>query len=202
MSKLYMIVVIASASVLLMFLAALLMLVITVPENEWMERMQSEADPLNVPVRLCSPDFGCKSVIKDPTRDRALEMAFEGLRASAKLGQCDWGIWKKAKWGRFVWKELFEREGSERDLPDGIELKPAVCEALANGEWRFRELYDYGDNEMVAVWKKYHPESGFGGALVMYARRPALGQPYEVTSWSTYANLYMGLEELRKLVHP
>jgi hypothetical protein len=161
---------------------------------------QPEGSALNVPVRDCFRERGCKSVIADPARDRTLETAFEGLRASAKAGQCSWGIWKKAKWGRLVWKELFETEGPERDLPDAIELKPALCEALADGEWRFRELFDYGDNEMAAVWIKTEPDTGFRGRLVMYARRRAPEHPYEVTSWSTYARLYLGPAEIRKIL--
>jgi hypothetical protein len=185
--------------IVLLILTPVIWRFLTISNDKWREFVLSDADPLNVPMRVCDRKAGCKSVITDPGRDRTLETAFEKLRASSKDGQCDLGLWKKAQWGRPVWKELNETEGSDRDQPDIIEIKPALCEALANGEWEFRELYDYGDNKMVAVWKKAKPDIGFCGKLVMHARRVAPDQPYEVTDWSTYARLYLGLKDLREI---
>lgn len=159
-----------------------------------------EVYPLGVPVPPCTQFFKCKSVIRNPTHDRTLETVFEDLRAAAKAGQCSGGIWQRVEWDSAVLAEPFEIDAIE--MPDSAELQPAICEALAAGEWRFRVLNDYGSTEMVAVWQKTEPPTGFRGALVMYARRPSPNQPYEVTRWRTYARLYLSPDRIRQIITP
>jgi len=126
-------------------------------------------------------------------RDRTLERAFASLRASAKDGKCDEGIWKKA-----IWAGSAKAESFGVIQPVGIEVKPMLCAALADEKWSRDQLSNHDENGMVGVWQREYPYASFSGAIVMYAKRPASDQPYEVVGWSAYTRLDGVLRPLRK----
>jgi len=115
---------------------------------------------------------------------RPLETAFKSLRASAKAGKCDSGMWEKV-----IWADSAKAESPGVVQPVGIEVKPTLCAALADEKWTPDQLGEYGENGMVGVWRKAYPSTGFSGVIVMYAKRPAPDQPYEVTHWGAYPRL-------------
>lgn len=63
-----------------------------------------------------------------------------------------------------------------------------VCAALANEKWTLERQEEYGENEMLGVWRRDNQFAAFS-AIVISVKRPAPSQPYEVTSWSAYARL-------------
>lgn len=117
-------------------------------------------------------------------RGQTPERAFASLRASAKTGKCDAGIWSKAQWASMV-----TTDSADFAQPVDIGVKPSLCSALADEGWESSQLSAHGDNEMVGVWRRTYPYAGFSGVVVMYARRPTPEHPYEVTGWGAYAHL-------------
>jgi hypothetical protein len=134
-----------------------------------------------VRVSLDNAETARRAHIRAATRDRTFDRALDSLRASAQAGQCNESLWKKAHWGG--------QSGAETPgvvQPVGVEMKLAVCAALADDRWTLDQQEEHGANEMMGVWRRAYPYTGFNGAIVMTAKRPSPDQPYEVTSWGAY----------------
>ena len=94
--------------------------------------------------------------IRDVSRGREgsilADRVFNRLQASARAGHCDEGFWKKARWGG--------QSGAESSgvvQPVSVEMKPAVCVALADSTWEYPDSVRLSDNEKAYVWRLREP---------------------------------------------
>lgn len=125
-----------------------------------------------------------RQYIRDVSRERdsgtLAFRVFNRLQVSARSGQCDEGLWAKARWGS---------QSSAKTLggsqPATVEMKSMVCAALADGVWGFDDVISLSGDEKAYAWRPREPLMSIN-AITITVKRPALGQPYEVTSWSAY----------------